>query len=97
MTPVGSADRHTASRGMRRQERRVARNRNETFQQVNSVIVAIHQSSINYIFLVDESCGNDRTCMRHFVVEICNVLLDGDTLSYRGSECYGRPDQAEMK
>ena len=29
-------DRHTASRGMRRQERRVARNGNETFQQVNS-------------------------------------------------------------
>jgi hypothetical protein len=55
-------DRHTASRGMRRQERRVARNGNETFQQVNSAIVAIHQSSINYVFLVDERSGNDRTC-----------------------------------
>src|ERR1700733_14671304 len=28
---------------------------NETFRQVNSVIVAIHQSSVNYIFLVGES------------------------------------------
>jgi hypothetical protein len=26
------------------------------------VIVAIHQSSVNYIFLVDESRGKDRTC-----------------------------------
>jgi hypothetical protein len=52
-------DHHTASRGMRRQERQVARNGNETLQQVNSVIVAIHQSSINYIFLVDERGGND--------------------------------------
>ncbi len=29
----------------------------------------------------------------HFVVEICNVLLDGDALTCLESECYGRPDQ----
>ena len=30
----------------------VGRGRNETFQQVNSVMVAIRKNSINYIFLV---------------------------------------------
>jgi hypothetical protein len=36
-----TVDYHTVSRGMRRQECRVERNRNKRFQQVNGVIVAI--------------------------------------------------------
>jgi hypothetical protein len=50
-----TVDHHTASRGMRHQIGRVASSRNEIFQQLNSVIVAINRSLINYILLVSES------------------------------------------
>jgi hypothetical protein len=47
--PPHRISRHASSK------RRVGLSWNEIFQQVNSVMVAIHQSSINYIFLVDEA------------------------------------------
>jgi hypothetical protein len=47
------ADHKTTSRGMRPGRRWVGRK--STFQQANSVIVAVLANSINYIFLVDEA------------------------------------------
>src|ERR1700678_1126310 len=54
-----TVDHHTASRGTGRQICRVMGSWIEIFQQMNSVIVAIHERLINYIFLLGESRNTD--------------------------------------
>jgi hypothetical protein len=60
--PEEVASVHTALCGMRRQVCRVARGRKERFQQINSVMVTVPGTSINYIFLVDQAAPAKACC-----------------------------------
>jgi hypothetical protein len=82
-----TVDHHTASRGMGRQICRVMGSWIEIFQQMNSVIVAIHERLINYIFLLGESRNTD----------LANSLIEFDQLLFaRGSLSVNRAPKSGL-